>query len=86
MKKLTLTAMVALALVPTYTQCKKETEKPAATEEKVFVALTATANDGSASATERRPPKDWWRFTESVCRAIANSNESIYYLRQVSPF
>lgn len=55
MKKLTLTAMVALALVLTYTQCKKETEKPAATEEKVFVALTATANDGSASATERRP-------------------------------
>ena len=42
MKKLALTAMVALALVLTFTQCKKESEKPEATEEKVFVTLTAT--------------------------------------------
>ena len=34
--------MVALALVLTFTQCKKETEKPTAAEEKVFVTLTAT--------------------------------------------
>lgn len=41
MKKLTLTAMAALALVLTFTQCKKETGTPAA-DEGIFVTLNAT--------------------------------------------
>ena len=41
MKKLTLTAMAALALVLTFTQCKKETVTPVA-DEGIFVTLNAT--------------------------------------------
>lgn len=52
MKKFVLTTMVALALVLTFTQCKK-TEKPAA-EEGVFVTLTATYGE-SEDRTDFNP-------------------------------
>lgn len=53
MKKLTLTAMAALALVLTFTQCKKETGTPAA-DEGIFVTLSATYGQ-SGEKTEFTP-------------------------------
>lgn len=53
MKKLTLTAMAALALVLTFTQCKKETVTPVA-DEGIFVTLSATYGQ-SGEKTEFTP-------------------------------